>query len=260
MAHLTENPLRSHIPQRSHTHNTPLISPAHRFTHVPKRPRPPHPIIIPITTFPSILPTTVLIRRRPEIVPSAKPIISTTAAANTTTTGTGGGALSIKQHQLKPLIEIHGIGPHKSGVIPGAGVSLVSKISHIEEPCSSAGGVKDLLLEQRGTLVHEPVYEHERLERHNPVPRLPQTLRHRGDACVDVAPRVRHEVQDLPDVLLAGGVVVVAGGLDNRDFHLRRHVAGDLRNPYAGLVLHHPNRLPDRRGSHRKPQPYSLTH
>jgi len=97
MIHLIENPLiQSHIPQRSH-----------RFTHVMSPP--------------------------PEIVPSAKSIIST-AAANTTTTGTGGGALSIKQHQLKPLVEIHSIGPHKSGVIPGAGVSLVYKIKHIEEP------------------------------------------------------------------------------------------------------------------------------
>lgn len=113
-------------------------------------------------------------------------------------------------------------------------------------------------MEERRTLVHEPVHEHQRLECHNPVTRLTQLLGHGGDTRVDVAARVRHEVQDLPYVLVVGRVVVVAHRLHNLELHLRRHVTRDLGYSYAGLVLHHPNRLSDHRRSHRKPQPYSL--
>ena len=74
--------------------------------------------------------------------------------ANTTSTATIGGSdvFSIKEHQVKPLI-------------PGS-----------QDP-RNRGGEEDFLLEQRRALVHE----HQRLERHNPVARLPQMLVGEGE-------------------------------------------------------------------------------
>ena len=94
--------------------------------------------------------------------------------------------------------------------------------------------------------------------RHNPIMCLTQSLGHDSDTRMDVVTRVRHEVQDLPNVLVTGRVVVVAHRLQNRDLHLSRHVARDLGYSYVGLVLHYPNRHPNHRQSHHKPQPYSL--
>ena len=42
-------------------------------------------------------------------------------------------------------------------VVPGVGVNLIPEIGDVEEAGSPAGGVKDLLLEQQGTLVHQAV-------------------------------------------------------------------------------------------------------
>lgn len=53
-------------------------------------------------------------------------------------------SFSIKEHQLKPLIQIHSIVPHKSGVIPWARVSPRLDTAEIQSPlCTSRSQEKD---------------------------------------------------------------------------------------------------------------------
>lgn len=92
--------------------------------------------------------------------------------------------------------------------------------------------------------------EHQRLERHHPIPSLAEALGDGDNAGTHVSSGIRGEVEDLPQVLLVGGIVVVTSGLDDQNFEVRRYVAGDFGYADAGLVFDGSDCFFDGAGSH----------
>lgn len=102
-------------------------------------------------------------------------------------------------------------------------------------------------MEERVSFVEEAVDEHQGLEGDHPVARLPEAPGDGGDAGEDVAAGEGGEVEDLADVLLARGVVVVARGFHDGYFQIWGRVARDFRDPDARLILNRSDRFSDAR-------------
>lgn len=130
---------------------------------------------------------------------------------------------------------------------------LVAEVGHVEHPRPTPSGVEDLFLEERVPFVEEAVDEHQGLECDDPVASFTKATRDGGDAGEDVAAGEGGEAEDLADVLLARGVVVVARGFHDGYLQIWRHVARYFRDPDACLVLNRSDRFADTRRHSPKP-------
>jgi hypothetical protein len=134
-------------------------------------------------------------------------------------------------------------------------VCLVTEVSKVEQAGATARALEELPVERQVAISKEAVHEHERLERDDVVTGAGEPAGAARDGGGNMGTGSGGEVEDLTDVALLGRLVVVASDLDDEHVELRRHVAGDLGEADAGLVLDRPERLPDRARRHLRSPP-----
>lgn len=140
--------------------------------------------------------------------------------------------------ELEELVQVQGVRPDKGRVVPRL-PGRVPEIAEVEEARPAPGGEKDVLLEGNAALGEEALHEQEGLQGHDPVLGAVEAAGDDGDAGVDHGARVAGEAEDLGHVALVGGVLAMAGGLDNGDFEVGEGAAGggDLGQADAGVIL-----------------------
>ncbi|CAI0439262.1 unnamed protein product [Linum tenue] len=122
--------------------------------------------------------------------------------------------------ELELLVQVERVRPHERGVVPRLR-PRVHEVGQVEDARPPPRGEEDLLLVGRVPFIEKSLDQHQRLQGNRPVLGLVKPPRQRADACANVGARVRCQAQDLPDVTLLGGVLLVASRLHDRDLQVR---------------------------------------
>lgn len=163
-----------------------------------------------------------------------------------------GSALSMALMELpgekaiQSLIEIKSKCPYEGGVIPRAGVPVVSKGGEVEDLGAGFHGVEDLSGEMRVAVLEDSEDEHEGLEGDDPVASLAEAfgdgLGARGGVDLVGGDGLEDLSQVAVLVVVVEGDFVMGSGFEDRNLEVDGGAAAigarDLRYAYARLVLH----------------------
>lgn len=171
---------------------------------------------------------------------------TTPAASAATVLGVPVGVPSLQlgfEETIKTLVKIKRKRPDKGGVIPGAGVGVVSEAGEIENLGAAFHGVKNFPWEIRISILKNAKNEHEGFQSDDPVAGAADPFTDGSSARSGVNFVGGDEGENVGDVAVVDRDLVVGGGLEDGHLDGRCIVFGNLGETDAGLVFDSANCL-----------------